>query len=330
MLVPAPFTRVTFGDLFWQPRLRINEKVTMPYVLSRCRETGRIDNFVKAAGDMGGPHQGLHFNDSDLFKVIEGAAYSLAVRFDADLDSCLDELIDKISGAQEHDGYLYTLRTIHDDAIPIEILPHSGALRWSNLFFSHELYNVGHLYEAAVAHYQATGKRTLLEIAIRNADLIDEIFGPDAIHDVPGHEEIEIGLVKLFHVTNESRYLALAEFFLQQRGRLEARPEAEKISIDNFKETIYGDPWYRQDHMPVVDQRSAIGHAVRAGYLYVGMADVALAYGGASDTGLKSVAMTFRNSLQAIWQDVVSTKLYLTGGIGAHHEGEVFTAAQTA
>lgn len=324
MIVPASFTRVIFEDVFWKPRLCVNEKVTLPYVMRRCQETGRIDNFVKAAGGMEGPHEGLHFNDSDLFKTIEGAAYSLAVRFDADLDNYLDELIDKIDGAQEHDGYIYTLRTIHDDAIPIEILPHAGAFRWSNLYFSHELYNVGHLYEAAVAHHQATGKRTLLEIAIRSADLIDEVFGPDAIHDVPGHEEIEIGLVKLFHVTKEQKYLDLAEFFLQQRGYIEARPESEGISTVPSKETLYDDPSYRQDHVPVVDQRSAIGHAVRAGYLYVGMADVALAYRGMSATGLESVATTFGDALQAIWQDVVSTKLYLTGGIGAHHEGEVF------
>lgn len=272
---------------------------------------------------MQGPHQGLHFNDSDLFKAIEGASYSLTVNFVADLDQQLDTFINKIGAAQESDGYLYTLRTIHADGIPEDALPRAGLSRWSNLEFSHELYNVGHLYEAAVAHYQATGKRTLLEIAIRNANLVNTVFGPSAIHDVPGHEEIEIGLVKLFHATGESRYLELATFFLLQRGQLENRPEYVGVESASPSEPLYAEPWYRQDHASVVEQRSAVGHAVRAGYLYSGMADVALTEKPAAKD-MSSITKSFRASLQAIWEDVVTTKLYLTGGIGAHHEGEIF------
>jgi len=291
----VPFTAVTFADAFWTPRMQTNREVTIPYDFKKCEETGRIDNFAKAGGLMEGPFKGIRFDDSDVFKVIEGAAYSLNLYPDPELDQYLDELIAKIAAAQEQDGYLYTCRTIDPGRLPRG----AGETRWSLLQSSHELYNVGHMYEAAVAHYRATGKRTLLDVAIKNADLIDRVFGPGKRRDVPGHEEIEIGLVKLYGVTGDARYLALARFFLDERGRAGERE-------------IYGD--YCQDHEPVVKQNRAVGHAVRAGYLYTGMADVAAL---TPKTG-------YTRALERIWQDVVSKKLYITGGIGARGGGESF------
>ena len=212
---PVPFTAVEFSDAFWAPRIETNRTVTIPYDFEMCEKTGRIDNFAVAGGLKEGKFEGIYFNDSDVYKIIEGAAYALAVHPDPDLELYLDEVIFKIAAAQEKDGYLYTARTI-DPKHPVVGI---GPKRWSNTKSAHELYNVGHMYEAAVAHYQATGKRTLLDVAIKSADLVDSVFGPDKKHDVPGHEEIEIGLAKLYRVTGEQRYLALAKYFLDQRGR---------------------------------------------------------------------------------------------------------------
>ena len=300
-ITPVPFTEVAFDDGFWLPRLETNREVTVRYDFKKCEETGRIDNFAKAAGLMEGPHEGIFFNDSDVFKVIEGAAYSLSLHPDPELDAYLDDLIGKIAGSQEEDGYLYTARTIDPDAVDPQ---REGPTRWSNLRVNHELYNVGHMYEAAVAHFQATGKRSLLDVAIKNAELIDSVFGPGKIRDVPGHQEIEIGLVKLYRVTGESRYLELAKFFLDQRGQ----PERGNL------QTNYGNPGYMQDHLPVTEQREAVGHAVRAAYMYSGMADVAAL------TGDKA----YVNALDALWENVVSKRMYLTGGIGSRHHGEAF------
>ena len=300
-ITPVAFTGVTFDDRFWLPRLTTNREVTIPYDFRKCEETGRIDNFAKAAGLMAGPHEGIFFNDSDVFKVVEGAAYSLSLHPDSELDAYLDDLIAKIAGAQEDDGYLYTARTIEPEAMDPE---REGLTRWSNLRVNHELYNVGHLYEAAVAHHQATGKRTLLDVAIRNAELIDSVFGPGKIRDVPGHEEIEIGLAKLYRVTGERRYLALAKFFLDQRGQ----PDRGNLQAN------YDNPGYTQDHLPVTEQREAVGHAVRAGYLYSGMADIAALTGDRA----------YIDALDALWTNVVAKRMYLTGGIGARHHGEAF------
>ena len=300
-ITPVSFTRVNFDDGFWQPRLRTNRRVTIPYDFRKCEETGRSDNFARAAGLMEGPHEGIFFNDSDVFKVVEGAAYSLSRHPDPELDAYLDDLIAKIAGAQEEDGYLYTARTIDPARMDPE---REGLTRWSNLLVSHELYNVGHLYEAAVAHHQATGKRTLLEVAIRNADLIDRVFGPGRIRDVPGHEEIEIGLVKLYRATGERCYLELAKFFLDQRGR----PDRGNLQSN------YDNLGYTQDHLPVTEQREAVGHAVRAGYLYSGMADVAALTGDRA----------YVDALDALWTSVVARRMYLTGGIGSRHHGETF------
>lgn len=292
---PAPFTAVHVGGGFWSPRLEINRTVTLPYDFRKCEETGRIDNFAKAGGLMEGEFKGIRFDDSDVFKVVEGAAYTLALYPDPQLDKYLDNLIALFAAAQEDDGYLYTTRTID----PKNPAHDAGEERWSFIQQSHELYNAGHMYEAAVAHYMATGKRNFLDIAIENADLIDRVFGPGKKYDVPGHEEIEIGLAKLYRVTGEEKYLKLAKFFLDQRGNAEHRE-------------LYG--VYAQDHVPVVKQDKAVGHSVRAGYLYSGMADIA-ALGGDPE---------YIQAINRIWEDVVFRKLYITGGIGARAGGEAF------
>jgi DUF1680 family protein len=304
MIVPVPFTAVRLTDSFWQPRLEINRTVTLPFVLRQCAETGRTDNFAKAAGRMAGAHEGYYFNDSDVYKALEGAAYTLHTHPDPALESQVDELIELIAAAQEEDGYLYTARTIDPEAVTAE---REGLTRWSNLPVNHELYNVGHLYEAAVAYYRATGKRSLLAVALRNAKLIGRVFGENGRHDVPGHEEIEIGLVKLYQVTGERSYLQLAQFFLDERGRHDRRALSHVTSRGA----------YAQDHLPVTGQREAVGHAVRAAYLYTGMADVAVLTGHEG----------YLAALQHIWQDVAAHKLHLTGGIGARHEGEAFGEA---
>jgi DUF1680 family protein len=289
-LTAVSFTDVTIADDFWAPRLETNRKVTVAYDFEKCEQTGRIDNFAKAGSLMEGKFEGIYFNDSDLYKVIEGAAYSLKIHPDPELEKYVDGVIEKIAAAQWEDGYLYTFYS----------LPRrQPEKRWTDVRNKHELYCAGHFFEAAVAYYQATGKRKILDVAIRLADYIDSVFGPGKKHDVPGHEEIEMGLVKLYGVTGEKRYLALAKFFLDERGLAHGRK-------------IYGE--YCQDHKPVIEQDAAVGHAVRAAYLYSGMADVAAL---TSDTD-------YVEALRRIWQDVVSKKMYITGGIGARGGGESF------
>ena len=309
---PVPFHQVKIQGGFWGPRLETNRNVTLWANLDKCEETGRLANFAVAGGRIEGGFEGIYFNDSDVFKVIEGASYTLAQGYDAKVDQKLDQIIADIALAQEDDGYLYTARTCLDS------LEASGEAsdeasydfpgkeaRWSHLAHGHELYNVGHLYEAAVAHFQATGKRSLLDVALKNADLIVRTFGSGAgqRYDTPGHEEIEIGLVKLYRLTGEQKYLDQAGFFLESRGQKDKR------------EQLYGK--YVQDHLPVLQQTEAVGHAVRAGYLYSGMADVAAL------TGNKEYVKV----LDALWQDVVSSKMYLTGGIGSSRSGEAFGEA---
>ena len=289
-LTAVPFTDVTVADDFWAPRLETNRKVTVAYDFEKCKQTGRIDNFAKAGGLMEGEFEGIYFNDSDLYKVIEGAAYSLKIHPDPELEKYVDGVIEKIAAAQWEDGYLYTFYSLPE---------RQPEKRWTDVRNKHELYCAGHFFEAAIAYYQATGKREILDVAIRLADYIDSVFGPGKKHDVPGHEEIEIGLVKLYGITGEKRYLELAKFFLDERGRAHGRE-------------IYGE--YCQDHKPVIEQSAAVGHAVRAGYLYSGMADVAALTGDAG----------YVKALDRIWQDVVSKKLYITGGIGARGGGESF------
>ena len=302
---PVPFTDVQFIDNFWLPRLDTNRIITIPYDFKKCEETDRLNNFAVAGGLKEGSFVGIRYNDSDVYKVIEGAAYSLSIHPDPELEKFLDDLIAKIAAAQEDDGYLYTCRTINPDSMP----RHTGKTRWSQLKDSHELYNIGHMYEAAVAYYEATGKRTLLDVALKSADLVNEKFGPgkNQLHGVPGHQEIEIGLVKLYRVTGEKKYLDLSKYFLDERGNAE-----------NHELYVYGANGsnidYTQDHKPVTQQFEAVGHAVRAAYMYSGMTDIAAL------TGDKN----YINAIDKLWQNVINQKTYITGGIGAKQAGEAF------
>ncbi len=295
---PVPFTDVKISDKFWEPRLVTNRDVTITYDFAKCEETGRIANFDVAAGRIEGKFRGhFGFNDSDVFKVIEGASYSLALYPDAELEKYIDELVGKIAAAQTEDGYIYTANTIGEYADKIYCCVSEE--RWSDLKSGHELYNVGHMYEAAVAHYQATGKRDFLDVAVKNADLLCRVFGPGRNRGVPGHQEVEIGLVKLYRVTGDDKYLKLAKFFLDERGNAKGHE-------------LLGS--YNQDHKAVVEQSEAVGHAVRAQYMYSAMADVA-ALTGDND---------YIEAMKRIWEDVVSKKQYITGGVGARHAGESF------
>jgi DUF1680 family protein len=304
---PVPFTAVHLNDAFWAPRIETNRKVTIPAAFQQCELTGRVDNFVRAAQALRGEKPantkppGYPFDDSDLFKVIEGASYTLSVVRDPKLDAYVDGLIAKIAAAQEPDGYLYTARTIDPQH------PHrwSGAERWVNeRNDSHELYNLGHLFEAAVAHYQATGKKTLLDVAIRSANLLVNTFGPGKRSTWPGHQVTEMGLVKLYRVTGNEPYLNLAKFLLDQRGP-GALPPGETVNPRGLD--------YNQAQARVVDQTEPVGHAVRAMYMYSGMADVAALE---NDPALRAAG-------DRIWESLIRNKLYLTGGIGAAggHEG---------
>jgi len=293
---PVPFTDVRIHDGFWLPRLETNRTVTVRYDFQKCEETGRISNFARAGGLEQGKFEGIPFNDSDVVKVVEGASYTLAMHPDPGLDKYLDDLIAKIAAAQEEDGYLYTARTLgFTNGM-------TGPQRWTNLGSSHEFYNVGHMYEAAVAHFLATGKRSFLEVAIKNADLLVKTFGPDPgqLIEVPGHEEIEIGLVKLSRATGEEKYLRLAKFFIDMRGRADKRK-------------LYGE--YCQDHKPLVEQTEVTGHAVRAGYLYSGVADVAALTGD----------QEYIRAIDRLWEDMVSRQMYLTGSVGVCEHGEGYS-----
>ena len=295
----AEMTNVSIRAGFWLPRFETNRVVTVRADFKKSEETGRINNFVAAGNRDGHGFRGIPFDDSDVYKIIEGAAYTLSTHPDPELEKYLDDLIGNIAKAQECDGYLYTARTLgfnygtnEQGKVNYGMM---GPTRWSNVGSSHELYNVGHMYEAAVAYFQVTGKRTLLDVAIRSADLIDRTFGfgSTQIKDPPGHEEIELALCKLYRTTGEGRYLALAKTLLDLRGRKDLR----RTWGANL-----------QDHRPVLGQTEAIGHAVRAGYLYCGMADVAALSGDSS----------YMKAIDAIWQNVVSRKLHLNGGIGAY------------
>jgi uncharacterized protein len=300
---PVPFTDVHLTDAFWAPRLEINRTVTIPHIFKMSEETGRVKNFDLAAAALAGATDGKYcsrfpFDDSDVYKIIEAASYALATHADPEMAKHVDGLIAKIAAAQEPDGYLYAARTIGGP--PPQ--PWLGKERWSHLYMSHELYNLGHLYEAAAAHYQATKKKNLLKIAVKSADLVAREFGPGRRTNPPGHEEIEIGLVKLYRVTGTRKYLDLAKFFIDARGKTEGRIPYEN---EGKTELLYGE--YAQDHKPFVDQTEAVGHAVRAGYLYAGAADVAALTGDAA----------YVAALDKIWADMAGTKLYITGGIGA-------------
>jgi uncharacterized protein len=295
------FTQVKLTDHFWLPRIEINRTVTIPASFARCESTGRVNNFVMAAAKKGKFCTKYPFDDTDIYKTIEGASFSLAVHPDSKLEAYVDSLIVIIGKAQEPDGYLYTARTIN----PNEPHAWAGKERWEKeRELSHELYNAGHLYEAAAAYYLATKKTNLLNIALKNADLVCSVFGPDKKHVAPGHEIIEMGLVKLYRITGKKKYLYTAKFFIEERGHYHG--------YDSTSKDLWKNGAYWQDNIPVVDQTEAEGHAVRAGYLYSAMADVAAL------TGDDSLIL----AIDRIWNNVVDKKIYIQGGVGAIGDGE--------
>ncbi|MCB0278302.1 MAG: glycoside hydrolase family 127 protein [Calditrichaeota bacterium] len=292
-----PFNAVKMTDEFWSKRIETDRLVTIPHAFHQWDLSGIIDNFAIAAGLKKGEQSGVYtFEDSDVFKTIEAAAYSLAIHPDPKLESYCDSIIQLIAGAQENDGYLYTVRTNQSKR-------HLGAMgkeRWSNLSFSHELYNMGHLYEAAAAYYLHTGKRDLLDVALKNVKLIQSVFGPGKLESPPGHQEIELGLVSLYRITKDKSLLDLAIFFLDQRGRHEKGRKN------------WGS--YSQDHKPIVDQSEIEGHAVRAGYMNAALIDVTAESGD----------QRFRKAIDRLWENMTGKKMYLTGGIGSVGSGERF------
>lgn len=293
----VPFTQVHIHDRFWTPRIETNRTVSIPSAFYQCEINGRFDNFAIAGGLMKGEHKGdFSFDDTDPYKIIEGASYSLAVKYDEKLDHYLDSVITIIAAAQEPDGYLTTCVTNKC----YRLSGWWGRSRWEKMN-SHELYNSGHLYEAAVAHYRATGKRSLLDVAIKNADLVCKTFGlgEDQIKYPSGHPIIEMALAKLYKVTGDRKYLDEARYFVEETGRFSnGRKPSE----------------YSQDHMPILQQEEIVGHAVRAGYLYSGVADVAAL---TNDTA-------YFEAIQRVWENMSSKKLYITGGIGSRPQGEGF------
>jgi DUF1680 family protein len=305
---PVPFTAVHLNDEFWAPRIEINRTSSIPSAFEQCELTGRVKLFERAAAVLRGETNvdtrppGYPFDETDLYKVIEGASYSLSVTPDPKLDAYVDSLIAKIAAAQEPDGYLYTTRTIDPKN------PHrwAGPQRWVfERDDSHELYDLGHLFEAAVAHHLATGKTTLLNVAIKAADLLVATFGPGKRTTWPGHQITEMALVKLYRVTGKEPYLTLAKFLLDERGP-GPFPEGERANPRGLN--------YNQAHLKVIEQSEPVGHAVRAVYMYSGMADVAAVTG---DQAMRAAG-------KRIWDYLITSKLYLTGGIGASGSGEAF------
>jgi DUF1680 family protein len=303
---PVPFTKAKMNDCFWSPRVETNRNVTIAHALRQCEESGRIENFKIAGGLSNGKWRGgAGYYDSDVSKVIEGAAYCLSVEKDPRLEARIDEIIGYYAAAQEPDGFLYTLWTARGTLTSEEYSKLTSrpelADRWSNYAAAHSDYNAGHMYEAGVAYFLATGKRALLDVCLKNADLFIRTCNPQRRIDPPGHQEVEIGLVKLYRLTGERKYLEQAVHFLEMRGRnLDRREKYEFL--------------YGQDHIPVVEQSEAVGHAVRANYMYAGMADVAALTGNAD----------YIEAIDRIWENVVGRKLYVTGGVGARRHGEAY------
>jgi len=290
---------VKINDSFWLPKIRIIQDSTIYYAFNKCDNEGRMESFLIAGGKKKGKVRGkMPFDDTDLYKIIEGASYSLISNPNPKLDSYLDSIISIIKTGQEPDGYITTWFTI-DPLNPPAPWVKPSKKRWENEISSHELYNSGHLFEAASAHYLATGKRNFLDIALKNADLLVANFGPGKLSCPPGHQIVETGLIKLYRITANTKYLELAKFFLDKRG-------------DSTSHKLYG--VYNQDHLPVTKQNEVVGHAVRAVYMYAGMTDIAAIYRDS----------VYLNAINKLWENMVSKKMYLTGGIGSRHEGEAF------
>lgn len=293
---PVAFTEVQVADEFWSDRLQASREVTIPLAFSKCEETGRYENFVRATKpDSTYRVGGFSFDDTDVYKTIEGASYLLQTYPDAALEAYIDSVLVLVAAAQEADGYLNTARQMN----PWHPHDWMGSERWSKVEdLSHEFYNLGHMLEGAIAHYQATGKRNFLDIAIRYADCVCEAIGPgeDQLVRVPGHQIAEMALAKLYLVTGEQKYLDQAKFFLDKRGYTEIRSS------------------YSQSHKPVLEQDEAVGHAVRAEYMYSGIADVAALTG----------EQAYIESIDKIWDNIVTKKMYITGGVGSRGSGEAF------
>lgn len=285
-LRPAPLTQVTLDDGFWSPRLQINREITLPAQYHHLEQSGRIDNFRRAAGKQAGPFHGYFFNDSDVYKWVEAVAWTLATRPEPPLEQMMDVVIAEIAAAQQPDGYLNTYFTFE-----------RAAERWSNLRDMHELYCAGHLIQAAIAHYRSTGSRCLLDVARRLANHICAVFRQPA---TCGHPEIEMALVELMRVTADAQYLEQAQRFLDARGH-----------------GLIGGNVYHLDHQPFCQLEQLAGHAVRAMYLCAGAADIY------AETGRPDL----RATLEQLWRVMINSQMYLTGGIGARHEGESCGAA---
>ncbi|TCL70017.1 hypothetical protein EDC14_10106 [Hydrogenispora ethanolica] len=307
-----PLKAVTVRDHFWTERIALLAREVIPYQwdalndnIAGAEPSHAVENLRIAAGKSDGRFQGMVFQDSDVAKWIEAASYSLIAHPNPGLEAVIDELVELIAAAQQSDGYLNTYYTV---AEPDQ--------RWKNFSFGHELYSAGHLAEAAVAYYQATGKRKLLDRVCRAIDYIDSVIGPEAskLKAYCGHPEIELALVKLYRATGEQRYLRLCQYFVDERGQQPCFLEAEPAFGNGTP-----DPWfaadYHQAHAPVREQQAADGHAVRAMYLYAGMADLALETG---DPGLIA-------ALRRLWENVTGRRMYITGAIGSQAHGERFT-----
>ncbi|MGE0771175.1 MAG: glycoside hydrolase family 127 protein [Cyclobacteriaceae bacterium] len=289
------FSEVTINDHFWKPRIDKVATVTIPVCMEQTEvKTPRIRNFEKVARGKGEKHEGIFYDDSDVYKALEAIAYSLKNRPNPEIERRADGWIDKIAAAQQPDGYLNTFYTLGD-----------MSKRWTDMSM-HEDYNGGHLIEAAIAYYDATGKRKLLDVAIRFADHFDSLFGPGKRHWVTGHQELELALVKLFRVTGEKKYLKLADWLLEERGH----KYAFGYTWSDWKDTAYA-----QDVIPVKQQSEITGHAVRAMYLYTGAADVAA----------QTNDMDYMAAMKRVWEDVVYRNMYITGGIGSSGRNEGFS-----
>ncbi|MFV0564933.1 MAG: glycoside hydrolase family 127 protein [Flavobacteriaceae bacterium] len=299
---PVDIQHVKVTDAFWLPIIKRVQEKTIEYAIAKCEEEGRLDNFLIAGGQMEGEVKGeMPFDDTDVYKIIEGASNSLISAPNPELEKVLDSLIVIIKVGQEPDGYLTTWRTINPAKPSASWVEVKEGKRWESLFMSHELYNAGHLYEAAAVHYKATGKRNFLDIALKNANLMVKTFGDGEhkISAVPGHQIIETGLIKLYQITGTQDYLTLAKYFLDNRG-----------NPNNHK--LFGA--YSQDHIPVVQQDKVVGHAVRAVYMYAAMTDIA---------AIQHDSL-YASAVNKLWNNMVGKKMYLTGGIGAKHDGEAF------
>ncbi len=296
LLTPVNFSEVKINDSFWEPRLQMHATATLDACIDQIQnQTARISNFEKAAGLKEGDHEGIYFDDSDVYKAMEGIAYSLVNNPNPELEKLMDNWIDLIALAQEPDGYINTYYTL------------SGIeKRWTDMT-KHEMYCGGHMIEAAIAYYNATGKNKFLNVATGFANHIDSVFGPGKRHWVAGHQEIELALVKLYHITADRKYSDLAFWLLEERGH--------KHGVGWIWEKPEWGPRYCQDDVPVSQISSISGHAVRAMYMFTGMADVA------AETGDTS----YISALNPVWDDVIFRNMYITGGIGSSGDNEGFT-----